>query len=82
MAEFDSVASYMWFEEEARTERRHFYSKHTEDFFKAVLATGANRVLNLAKDTSLWRAQRGHAWRTVKYPDLTLQLTTPYPQSE
>jgi hypothetical protein len=79
---FKSVASYMWFGEEVRAERRYFRSKQTDLFLQAVLATGATRELNLSKGTALWRAQVGHAWRIDKKsstPSLQIVLPAPFP---
>lgn len=79
---FKSVASYMWFEQEVRAERRYIHSKQTDNFLQAVLATGATRQLNLPKGTPLWRAQVGYISRADKKsssPNLTIMLPAPFP---
>jgi hypothetical protein len=81
MAEFENVASYRWFEDEVRGQRRYLHSSQTDTFLQVVLATGAVRSLNI-NSGFLWRAQSGHAWRVdrnASTPDLRVSLPVPHP---
>lgn len=59
---FKSWDSYRAFQYAIARESRYVFSKETEGFLEAILASSKNRVRVLKKGTILWRAQLGHDW--------------------
>lgn len=63
MAGFKSWQSYSRFEAAIKHQSRYIRSHDVEMFCRGVLKTAQFRILNIPKDSLLWRAQLGHGWR-------------------
>lgn len=61
--QFKSWNSYHTFRNAIARKSRYVFTKETEDFLEALLATSEGRVRVLKKEHILWRAQLGHDWR-------------------
>lgn len=64
MAEFASTDSFRRFEQAVKRETRYVYNGEVKEFLAAVVETSQKRKDSIEKSTILWRAQRGHTWRT------------------
>lgn len=64
MAGFASSDSYRRFESAVKCETRYIYDSEVRDFLAAVAETSQKRRDSIERFTLLWRAQRGHTWRT------------------
>lgn len=62
--QFDSWNSYRIFSDEVSRKSRYILSVKSKEFLETLLATSEKRVTVVKKDSVLWRAQLGHAWRT------------------
>jgi RES domain-containing protein len=62
---FKSWRDYWNFERSVKENARYFHNRDTQEFFKAVSATGEARKRRLKKESILWRAQIGHDWQPL-----------------
>ena len=63
MSKFKSWQSYSAFAYRTRHQTRFIRTPEDQSFLRQVLQTLKSRVKELPKNTLLWRAQLGHAWR-------------------
>jgi hypothetical protein len=63
MKTFKSWRGYSQFERAIKHQSRYIHSTEIEIFCQTVLKTAETRIENFPKDSLLWRAQIGHAWR-------------------
>ena len=68
-AEFKSWQSYALFADAVKRQNRFISTPDTEEFFQTVLATSANRRVELPKQKYLWRAQLGCGSRPIYHGD-------------
>jgi hypothetical protein len=78
MSAFKSPKAYRGFVQSVKYETRFVHSKEVLDFLAAVIATSKKRDQPLNKGISLWRAQRGFRWDTIRQEDEEFEVEGPY----
>lgn len=81
MGEFKSWNSYRDFANRLRRKNRFIRTQEDDDFFLEVLRTSETRIKDMVAGISLWRAQLGHAWRSLcEDGECVAEIPTAYPR--
>ena len=65
MSTFDTWRAFSRFEREVSRNRRYIRSEQADRFLDGVRSTCSSRESHLSKGRGFWRAQLGHAWRSI-----------------
>lgn len=79
MPEFKSYRSYLDFTHAVKRERRYIMDDVSKEFLEAVTETAEKRTTNLFQTTFLWRAQRGHGWRSYEEDGEVEEIPSAFP---
>ena len=63
--DFKSYRSYFIFSESVRKKQRYILDEESKNFLEAIASTCSDRVMNLEKGVTVYRAQIGHLWRKI-----------------
>lgn len=77
MPEFKSWRSYWNFERAIKHRTRYIHDPEVKDFLEVVLSTCTSRLEIIPQDRFLWRAQLGHAWKSILIDGEHLDIPSP-----